>query len=171
MKMPTIITKIGKAALLVMVAILALGSAPSNAVSPKFLATSDLQPVKMTAEAPVVVQERVVKAQTAPVPKAIPKAAPAAPGGSLGFVMAGNNCVVCVRAMTGRSQNGNAGTWRASHSTPNIGDIMIWRPGQGGAGSAGHVGVVKGINADGTVNIAHCNWPGQTRFASTGLFW
>lgn len=89
-----------------------------------------------------------------------------------GSIMRGNNCVQCVYQMTGRRQNGNAGQWQASSSTPWVGAIMIWRPGEQGAHSAGHVGVVKGINSDGTVSIAHCAWSGgQTTFHSTGKFW
>lgn len=165
---PTLIANIGKVILLVMAAMLLMAPAPSNGQSSKYVATTNtLKPQILPQNTPpaAVVQE---------VKKSYPtttKASYAAPGGSSGYVMAGNNCVACVKAKTGRGQNGNAGTWTPSHSTPQIGDIMIWRPGQMGAGSAGHVGVVTGVNPDGTVNIAHCNWPGQTRFASTGLFW
>lgn len=95
---------------------------------------------------------------------------PPTPGN--GYIIPGWNCVECVRRLTGRAQNANAGYWSASHSTPRIGDVMIFAPGEQGASWAGHVGVVTGINADGTVNIGHCNWwSGQTRFYSTGKYW
>lgn len=94
------------------------------------------------------------------------------PAAGNGFIMSGNNCVACVHQMTGRRQNGDAGRWRPSHSSPRVGDIMIFWPGEQGASGAGHVGVVKGVNADGTVSIAHCAWyGGQTTFYSTGKFW
>lgn len=167
---PIPITTIGKAILLGMVVMLSLGSAQASGPSHKLVAQSTLKPVQINQapQKPAVVQERIVKASIPSTPK---QPVAAVSGGGKGYVMPGNNCVVCVRALTGRSQNGNAGTWKASSSTPTIGAIMIWRPGQGGASSAGHVGVVRGINPDGTVEIAHCNWSGQTRFASTGLFW
>lgn len=112
------------------------------------------------------------KAVVVPAPTPVvstPPAAPQAAVGGRGYILPGLNCVACVRAMTGRSQNGNAGQWRASSSTPWIGAIMIFRPGEQGASGAGHVGVVVGINGN-RISLAHCNWPGQTEFRSTGKF-
>ncbi len=36
---------------------------------------------------------------------------------------------------------------------------MSWPAGMYGASSAGHVGVVAGVNANGTVLVRHENWP------------
>lgn len=92
--------------------------------------------------------------------------------GGGGYMLPGYNCVACVIQLTGRGQNGNAGQWIPSHSTPRVGDIMIFYPGEQGASWAGHVAVVQGINSNGTINVAHCNWgSGQTTFYSTGKFW
>lgn len=145
--------------------------ATSKAPAPPFVAhAQSLAPSPLPLKSPVAVVETRTVRSASPVVKPASQPVVANLGG-LGFIMPGSNCVACVKAMTGRSQNGNAGTWKASHSTPQVGDIMIWRPGQQGAGSAGHVGVVRGIK-NGKVQIAHCNWGGgQTEFYSTGLFW
>ena len=161
----------------IVAAALTLGTAGGNVQSAnnKLIATTPtLVPRPYIATAPttpVIVQTAPTPTQTAKTPQR-PSDGPTGISGSLvGAILPGNNCVACVRAMTGRSQNGNAGTWRASHSTPRVGDIMIWRPGQQGAGSAGHVGVVVGIKGN-KVIVRHCNWGGgQTEFYSTGLFW
>lgn len=78
--------------------------------------------------------------------------------------------MACVRAYTGRSQNGNAGTWYASHSDPRIGDIMILRAGEQGASGAGHVMVVVGINGR-QIHVVHCNYPSRTVFYDNGQYW
>lgn len=111
----------------------------------------------------------------APAPQPVvakPVAAPTYSGltGSMGWIAPGNNCVTFVRLFTGRAQNGNAGTWQATSSTPAIGKIMIFRPGQQGAGRQGHVGVVVGIGGN-TIYLAHANFPGRTAFVSTGMFY
>lgn len=126
----------------------------------------DIPEVKPT---PIVI-ERVVREPS--VPEVATIAPQGATGGSGGYIMAGFNCVQCANQLTGRAQNGNAGNHVPSSSTPWIGAIMIFYPGEQGAGFAGHVGVVVGINNDGSVNLAHCNWSsGETTFASTGKFY
>jgi surface antigen len=42
---------------------------------------------------------------------------------------------------------------------PSVGAVMSWPPGQYGASSVGHVGVVAGVNGNGTVLVRHENWP------------
>lgn len=116
--------------------------------------------------------ECIVPVYTPPTPTVAPEPLKTPVVSGNGYIVPGFNCVECVRRLTGRAQNANAGYWSASHSVPRIGDVMIFAPGEQGASWAGHVGVVTGINADGTVNIAHCNWwSGQTTFFSTGKFW
>ena len=100
-------------------------------------------------------------------------------GGNPGFSGRSNpypygQCTWYVYDQTGRGQNGNAGTWRATSSTPGVGKIMIWGAGEQGAGSAGHVGVVIGVSG-GNVTIRHMNWNGwgvvsTGNFRSTGKF-
>lgn len=92
------------------------------------------------------------------------------PQGYGGGVMWGNNCVQCVYQMTGRMQYGNAGQWQPSHSDPRVGDIMIFWPGEQGASSLGHVGVVAWTDGY-RVRLWHCAWEGQIEFYSTGKFW
>lgn len=88
-------------------------------------------------------------------------------GLAFGFIIPGTNCTLCVA----KRQVGNAGSWRATHSTPQIGDTMIFRAGEQGAGSQGHVGQVVGIRGN-TVYLKHCAWRGgQTAFRSTGKFY
>lgn len=95
-----------------------------------------------------------------------------APSGGGGYIIPGYNCVECVKRLTGRSQNGNAGQWMASSSTPSIGAVMIFYAGEQGASYAGHVAVISRIYPDGSVDVIHCNWSGgQTHFYSTGKFW
>lgn len=142
--------------------------------------TSGKPPTALVAKASTLTPQPFVAAPSTPLVYAevvyasTPTASyisPQSASGGLGYMLGGSNCVACVRQMTGRSQNGNAGTWVASHSTPHVGDIMIFRPGQQGAGSQGHVGVVTGVHGN-MVSLAHCNWGGsQTEFYSTGLFW
>lgn len=43
--------------------------------------------------------------------------------------------------------------------TPSVGSAVVWQANQGGAAGAGHVGVVVGVNPDGTVQVAQQNWP------------
>ena len=43
--------------------------------------------------------------------------------------------------------------------TPSLGAVMSWPAGMYGASSVGHVGIVAGINANGTVLVRHENWP------------
>lgn len=154
-----------------LVMLLTLGATPGTTHKGLYAQAGSLKPAALAVpERPVIVQTT----QTPQSPKAVvtPRSAPlTANAVGLGSIVPGFNCVACVKAMTGRSQNGNAGTWKASSSTPSIGAIMIWRPGQQGAGSAGHVGVVVGIHGN-KVSVKHCNWGGgQTEFYSTGLFW
>lgn len=161
---------VGSATVLV-VSVLTLGVSYPE---PKFLAVAnDLAPPPVTAvkPSPVVIQ-RTVQVEQSEAPVASP--APVQDvqvGGGAGYIMPGNNCVACVMALTGRAQSGNAGSHVPAFSTPRVGAIMIWYPGEQGASGAGHVGVVVSVNSDGSVEIAHCNWPSQTTFASTGKFY
>lgn len=84
-------------------------------------------------------------------------------------------CTWYVYDQTGRGQNGNAGTWSPTSSTPAVGKIMIWRPGEQGARSAGHVGVVVAVSGN-NVTVRHMNWDGfgvvsTGTFRSTGKFY
>lgn len=45
------------------------------------------------------------------------------------------------------------------NNTPSVGAIMVWPAGYGGASGAGHVGIVTGVNGNGTVAVRHENWP------------
>jgi len=143
--------------------ILVLGAAPPDK---KLVARADsLSPPQIPSQPP----ESVVKTEVVNEPQK-PAQSVSQPQGGGGYVMPGSNCVTCVKALTGRGQNGNAGTWKATSSVPSIGAIMIFRPGQQGAGSAGHVGVVTGINGN-KISLVHCNFPNKTEFYSTGLFY
>lgn len=97
-------------------------------------------------------------------------------GGSSNPIGGGGNnpypfgqCTWYVYDATGRGQNGNAGTWGATSSTPAAGKIMIWRPGEQGASFAGHVGVVIGVSGN-NVTIRHMNWGGAFGQVTTGKF-
>lgn len=154
---------------LVVLGLLLLGTAPDP--HPLVATASSLKPPQITppTQAPAIVTTEVVHS-TVPQETGVTGDS-VAPSGGNGYVMPGNNCVTCAIALTGRGQGGNAGTWYATHSDPRIGDIMIFRPGEQGASSLGHVAVVVSVNGDGTVNVAHCNWPGRTTFRSTGKFY
>ncbi len=47
----------------------------------------------------------------------------------------------------------------AVDGSPSVGAVMSWPAGQYGASGVGHVGVVTGVNANGSVNVLHENWP------------
>lgn len=150
----------------VAVTVLMLGA---NGEDPKMVYRAQTlypQPVQSVPVSPVVKQEVV----NAPSPTPEIKA-PENPS-SGGYVAGGSNCVAFVCAMApGLCQQGNAGTWSANSSTPSVGAVMIFRPGQQGASGYGHVGVVTGVNGN-TVSLAHANWrSGQTTFQSTGNFY
>lgn len=143
------------------------GATGPNGISYNFVAKAQTLSPQATVQKPAVIVETSVVRQNASV---APSDSPVSVStGGLGSVIGGTNCVACVKAMTGRGQNGNAGSWRATSSTPAVGKIMIFRPGQQGASSAGHVGLVVGVHGN-KVSLRHCNWPGQTEFYSTGLF-
>lgn len=140
---------------------LMMGASPNH--QPEFVAYAEtLSPAPISPPK----TEPVVKTVTAEeAPKLVT-------GGSPGYVGGGGNCVSFVCSLApGLCQQGNAGTWRANSSVPSIGAVMIFRPGQQGASGAGHVGIVTGINPNGTINLAHANWAGQTTFSSTGNFY
>lgn len=146
---------------------LTLGASPIYPKPVLIAKAQTLNPAPIPPEKPtaIVYEETLPQAQNTPQ-----TTAQAASGGTSGRILRGNNCVACVKAMTGRGQNGNAGQWRASSSTPWIGAIMIFYAGEQGASGAGHVGVVTGIHGN-QIELAHCNWQGQTTFYSTGKFW
>ncbi|HEY5695418.1 MAG TPA: CHAP domain-containing protein [Candidatus Saccharimonadales bacterium] len=61
---------------------------------------------------------------------------------------------------------GNAATWamyaraagyQVDHS-PSVGAIAQWNAYQGGAGYAGHVGIVESVNSDGSITISEMNY-------------
>lgn len=68
---------------------------------------------------------------------------------------------------------GNAATWAANASlygwnvsdSPQMHSIIVLQPGVQGAGWAGHVGVVEGINSDGSVLTTNWNVRGWGRFS------
>jgi hypothetical protein len=47
----------------------------------------------------------------------------------------------------------------AVDGAPDVGAIMVWPSGYGGAAGAGHVGIVAAVNGNGTVVVRHENWP------------
>lgn len=61
---------------------------------------------------------------------------------------------------------GNASAWASGaysygwhvSSTPKVYSIIVLQPGVQGAGWAGHVAIVEGINANGSVNTTNYNW-------------
>lgn len=64
---------------------------------------------------------------------------------------------------------GNAAGWGASaaaagrsvNGTPAGGSIVVFAPGQAGAGAFGHVGVVDSVNSDGSITISEGNYSGM----------
>ncbi len=123
----------------------------------------------------------VTPATQAAAPSSAPSPGSGSGGGSVSGYSGGNNpypygqCTWYAYNATGRGQNGNAGTWRPTSSTPGVGKIMIWSPGEQGASGAGHVGVVIGVSGN-TVTIRHMNWRGVgvvsvETFRSTGKFY
>ncbi len=109
--------------------------------------------------------------------------APASGGGGGGFNGGPNpypvgQCTWYAFDQTRRGENGNAGTWCNSgrcSSTPAVGKVMVWYPGEQGATGAGHVGVVIGVSG-GQVTVRHMNWDGWNvvstgTFRSTGKFY
>ncbi|MDP4000052.1 MAG: CHAP domain-containing protein [bacterium] len=102
-------------------------------------------------------------------PAPSPGRAPSYIGGGNGNPYPYGQCTWYVYSVTGRGQNGNAGTWAPSSSTPGVGKIMIWYPGEQGASGAGHVGVVIGVKGN-RVQIRHMNWTGGPGVVSTGWF-
>jgi surface antigen len=44
---------------------------------------------------------------------------------------------------------------------PRAGDIAVWQPGVGGAGSKGHLAFVRSVTAAGKVKITEVNWNGK----------
>lgn len=151
--------------LLAFCSFMTMGVAPNNqAEYIARAATLSPEPIAAVPTEPIVKQE-VVQVGQQPSP-----AYQVRQGASTGSVAPGNNCVACVRFKTGRSQSGNAGTWSATHSTPRIGDIMILRPGEQGAGSIGHVMVVVGINGN-RISTWHCNFPNKTVFIDNGRYY
>ena len=93
--------------------------------------------------------------------------------GGPGRAFSGSNCVAYA-ASRGKNQPGvgAAADMTPSSSRPSIGAAMIFERGEQGAnGTYGHVGIVAGIYADGSVELDHANWGGgQTHFRSTGQF-
>lgn len=69
---------------------------------------------------------------------------------------------------------GNASNWAASASqagfnvnnTPEVGAIFQSAPGQNGAGTYGHVGVVESVNPNGTLTVSEMNWNGGVNVKS-----
>lgn len=118
-----------------------------------------------------------VAAPTAPAAPASgkPAAGPSPVNGRGGNPYPWGQCTWYVYDQTGRGQNGNAGTWSPTSSTPAVGKIMIWRPGEQGAAGAGHVGVVVAVSGN-NVTVRHMNWRGlgvvsTETFRSTGKFY
>lgn len=113
----------------------------------------------------------------APTASARPSAAPGNGGNNVTYNRGNraNNpypygqCTWYVYDQTGRGQSGNAGSWRPTSSTPAVGKIMIWRAGEQGAGSAGHVGIVIGVSGN-SVTVRHMNWGGGPGVVTTGTF-
>ncbi|HIW12653.1 MAG TPA: CHAP domain-containing protein [Candidatus Salinicoccus stercoripullorum] len=70
---------------------------------------------------------------------------------------------------------GNASNWDSAalgsgmtvSNSPSVGAIMQLDPGQGGAGSMGHVAVVEAVNADGSIQVSEMNWNGGFGVEST----
>ena len=76
--------------------------------------------------------------------------------GSYGYAKAFGNCVDLAKAY-GKNQPGNPIGWYATTRQPFIGAAALFY--------YNHVGIVRGIYSDGSVEIAHANYSGtQTRF-------
>jgi len=68
---------------------------------------------------------------------------------------------------------GNGGNWDNNardigfvvDNNPVVGNIGVLDPFQGGAGSAGHVVYVKGVNENKSVNISEYNWGGTESYS------
>lgn len=168
------ISAFGKIVLVGLAVLLSMGSAQASS-SGRFVAHSTLKPLPVSSQVAPVVQERVVRV-SAPIQPTKPVAAVSAAPSVSGNIYPYGQCTWYAFSVTGRGQNGNAGTWRPSSSTPAVGKIMIWRPGQQGASGAGHVGVVIAVNGN-SITIRHMNWGGgfgqvtTGTFQSTGLFY
>lgn len=159
--------------LLLAVALLSGAAQPT----PKFKAyAKSLNPAETFSEPtvkPLVVQKVVKVQSTQEIPHASPVPSQAGTGDLVGSSCMGMQCTafVCMVAPS-HCQQGVAGSWVSKSSTPTVGSVMIFAPGEQGAGSVGHVGLVSGIRPDGMIVLRHCNWSGgQTVFASTGKFY
>lgn len=68
-----------------------------------------------------------------------------------------------VSSSFGNASNWDNAAWGAGmtvDNSPSVGAIMQLDPGQGGAGSMGHVAVVEAVNTDGSIQISEMNWNG-----------
>jgi surface antigen len=80
----------------------------------------------------------------------------------------GGQCTDYATAKTGIGGLGNASQWAANaqskgynvSKTPKAGDVVVFAPGQAGASSLGHVGVVDSVNENGTINMSEANYNG-----------
>ncbi len=97
-------------------------------------------------------------------------------GGSCGNHFAFGQCTYYVATRRCVPWFGNAGEWLGRAAafgfpvghTPRRGAIAVWRPGQGGASHAGHVGFVEAVGpADGipagSFKVSEMNWGGWNR--------
>lgn len=92
-------------------------------------------------------------------------------GGGGASYSGGNNpypygqCTWYVFSQTGRGQQGNAGSWGGG-SSGGVGSLLVMPAGVGGAGWAGHVGVIVGMSGSG-ITIRDMNWSGGPGVVST----
>lgn len=47
----------------------------------------------------------------------------------------------------------------AVDNQPGAGAIVVWPPNYYGASASGHVGIVAGVNGNGSITVRHENWP------------
>lgn len=71
--------------------------------------------------------------------------------GRMGYISSMNNCVDFARSM-GKVQSGNPISWSITTRTPFVGAAVLY--------PFNHVGIVVGIHADGSIEVAHANCPG-----------
>lgn len=145
--------KFPKALLVLAVAPLLLGS--TNSPQPKLVAHASTLSPETYQPKPTqpLVEETVRYATTTTTSQNEPQSAPqgvTSDSGTGGFSLAGGNCVDLAKQY-GKNQPGNPISWSVATMTPAIGEAVLF--------NWNHVGVVMGVNADGSFNVGQYNCP------------
>ncbi len=93
-----------------------------------------------------ITSKQVIKVTYTPLPTAT-----GGFSGSIGYVSPMNNCVTFVKQFRA-VPFGNPISWQPTTRTPFVGALVLF--------PYNHVGYVVGINANGTIEVAHANAPG-----------